>query len=149
MFWDLAADTWGPEERAAIDRVVKSGRYTIGPEVAAFEEAFAAYHGKKHAVMVNSGSSANLIAVAALFHKKEKPLERGDEVIVPAVSWSTTYHPLQQYGLKLRFVDVARRWCRDTDSGDQRTGACHDRLSGLGAHALLDPQRGAERSGEG
>jgi CDP-6-deoxy-D-xylo-4-hexulose-3-dehydrase len=106
MFWDLAADTWGDEERAAIERVVKSGRYTIGPEVVAFEEAFAAYHGKKNAVMVNSGSSANLIAVAALFHKKEKPLERGDEVIVPAVAWSTTYHPLQQYGLKLRFVDV-------------------------------------------
>jgi CDP-6-deoxy-D-xylo-4-hexulose-3-dehydrase len=57
-------------------------------------------------VMVNSGSSANLIAVASLFYKKERPLERGDEVIVPAISWSTTYHPLQQYGLKLRFVDV-------------------------------------------
>ena len=123
MFWDLAADTWGPEERAAIERVVKSGRYTIGPEVAAFEEAFAAYHGKKHAVMVNSGSSANLIAVAALFHKKEKPLQRGDEVIVPAISWSTTYHPLQQYGLKLRFVDV------EADTLNIDTGALKDALT--------------------
>ena len=34
MFWDLAADTWGPEERAAIARVMDSGRYTIGVEVA-------------------------------------------------------------------------------------------------------------------
>lgn len=123
MFWDLAADTWGPEERAAIDRVVRSGRYTTGPEVAAFEEAFAAYHGKKHAVMVNSGSSANLIAVAALFHKKEKPLERGDEVIVPAISWSTTYHPLQQYGLKLRFVDV------ELETLNIDTGALNDALT--------------------
>ncbi len=106
MYWDLAVDTWGPEERAAINRVIDSGRYTIGPEVAAFEKAFAEYHGKRHAVMVNSGSSANLIAVAALSHKKERPLKRGDEVIVPAVSWATTYHPLQQYGLKLRFVDI-------------------------------------------
>ena len=106
MFWDLAADTWGPEERAAIARVMDSGRYTIGPEVAAFEKAFAEYHGKRHAVMVNSGSSANLVAVASLTHKKDRPLERGDEVIVPAVSWATTYHPLQQYGLKLRFVDI-------------------------------------------
>ncbi len=106
MYWDLAADTWGPEERAAITRVMDSGRYTIGAQVAAFEKAFAEYHGKRHAVMVNSGSSANLVAVAALSHKKDRPLGRGDEVIVPAVSWATTYHPLQQYGLKLRFVDI-------------------------------------------
>ncbi len=106
MYWDLAADTWGDEERAAVMRVLASGRYTLGPEVAAFERAFAAYHGRRFAVMVNSGSSANLIAVASLFHRKKKPLERGDEVIVPAISWSTTYYPLHQYGLKLRFVDV-------------------------------------------
>ncbi|MFQ5764823.1 MAG: DegT/DnrJ/EryC1/StrS family aminotransferase [Rhodospirillales bacterium] len=106
LFWDLAADTWGPEERAAIDRVVESGRYTMGPETARFERAFADYHGRRHAVMVNSGSSANLVAVASLFHKKDRPLAPGDEVIVPAISWSTTYFPLQQYGLKLRFVDV-------------------------------------------
>ena len=106
MFWELAADTWADEERAAINRVLDSGRYTIGPEIAAFEKAFAAYHGKRHAVMVNSGSSANLVAVASLFHKKDRPLQPGDEVIVPAISWATTYHPFQQYGLKLRFVDI-------------------------------------------
>jgi len=106
MFWELAADTWADEERAAINRVLDSGRYTIGPEIAAFEKAFAAYHGKRHAVMVNSGSSANLVAVASLFHKKDRPLQPGDEVIVPAISWATTYHPFQQYGLKLRFLDV-------------------------------------------
>jgi CDP-6-deoxy-D-xylo-4-hexulose-3-dehydrase len=44
--------------------------------------------------------------VASLFFKKDRPLRRGDEAIVPAISWATTYHPLQQYGLKLRFVDV-------------------------------------------
>ena len=106
MFYELAADTWGPEEIKAIEDVIASGRYTIGPKVAQFETAFAEYFGCRHAVMVNSGSSANLIAVASLFFKKERPLLRGDEVIVPAISWSTTYHPLQQYGLKLRFVDV-------------------------------------------
>jgi CDP-6-deoxy-D-xylo-4-hexulose-3-dehydrase len=106
MFWELAADTWGQEERTAIERVVDSGQYTIGPQVEAFESAFADYHGSKYAIMVNSGSSANLISVASLFYVKKKPLLPGDEVIVPAVSWSTTYHPLQQYGLKLRFVDV-------------------------------------------
>jgi CDP-6-deoxy-D-xylo-4-hexulose-3-dehydrase len=79
----------------------------MGENVKAFEQEFATYFGKKYGIMVNSGSSANLIAVAALFFKKDKPLKRGDEVIVPAISWSTTYHPLQQYGLKLRFVDVS------------------------------------------
>lgn len=69
-------------------------------------EAFAAYHNRKYAVMVNSGSSANLLAVAALFYKKDRPLQRGDEVIVPAISWATTYHPLQQYGLKLKILDI-------------------------------------------
>jgi CDP-6-deoxy-D-xylo-4-hexulose-3-dehydrase len=106
MFYELAVETWGPEEHAAIQRVVASGRFTMGPNVAAFEEAFARYHNSRYAVMVNSGSSANLIAVAALFYKKDRPLQRGDEVIVPAISWATTYHPLQQYGLKMKILDV-------------------------------------------
>jgi CDP-6-deoxy-D-xylo-4-hexulose-3-dehydrase len=106
MFYELAANTWGPEEIAAMQRVIASNRFTMGPQVAAFEEAFAAYHGRKYAVMVNSGSSANLLCVAALFYKKDRPLQRSDEVIVPAISWATTYHPLQQYGLKLKIVDV-------------------------------------------
>ncbi len=106
MFYELAAPTWGQEEAAAAKRVIDSGFFTMGAEVKAFEEEFAAYHGVKHGIMVNSGSSANLIAVAALAYKADRPLQRGDEVIVPVISWATTYHPLQQYGLKLRFVDV-------------------------------------------
>ena len=106
MFYDLASTSWGGEELEALRRVTASGRYTMGEEVRLFEQAFAAKFGMKHAVMVNSGSSANLVAVAALCHKRGRPLQRGDEVIVPAISWATTYHPLQQYGLRLRFVDV-------------------------------------------
>ena len=106
MFYELAASSWGEEEIAAIHRVIESDRYTMAGYVDRFEREFAAYHGLKYGVMVNSGSSANLIAVASLFFKKDRPLEAGDEVIVPAVSWGTTYHPLQQYGLKLRIVDV-------------------------------------------
>ena len=106
MFYELAAPTWGDEELKAIQKVVDSGMFTMGKNVREFEEAFARYFGQKYAVMVNSGSSANLVAVASLFYKKNNPLQRGDEVIVPAISWATTYHPLHQYGLKLRFVDV-------------------------------------------
>ncbi|MDP6785675.1 MAG: DegT/DnrJ/EryC1/StrS family aminotransferase [Rhodospirillales bacterium] len=106
MFFPLMADTWGDEEIEAIQGVIASGQYTMAGNVKRFEEAFAAYHGRAHAVMVNSGSSANLIAVAALCHHGERGLRRGDEVIVPAISWSTTFFPLQQYGLRLRFVDI-------------------------------------------
>ena len=106
MFYEIAADSRGPEERTAIDQVLASGRLTMGPKVEAFERNFAEYFGADYAVMTNSGSSANLVAVASLFYRAERPLQRGDEVIVPAISWSTTYHPIQQYGLKLRFVDV-------------------------------------------
>jgi CDP-6-deoxy-D-xylo-4-hexulose-3-dehydrase len=106
LFYDLAASSWGQEEIDAIQRVIDSGRFTIGNNVAEFEEAFAAYHGRRYCVMVNSGSSANLVGVAALAFKRDRPLQQGDEVIVPAVSWATTYYPLLQYGLRLRFVDV-------------------------------------------
>jgi len=106
MFYDLTAPTWGEEELEAIQRVIRRGQFTMASEVAEFEREFAQYFGMKHGVMVNSGSSADLIATAALFYKRQRPLQRGDEAIVPAISWSTTYSPLQQYGLKLRFVDV-------------------------------------------
>jgi CDP-6-deoxy-D-xylo-4-hexulose-3-dehydrase len=106
MGYDLASTSFGPEELAAVERVLRSGRYTMGDEVRAFEQAFAAAIGRAHVVMVNSGSSANLVGVAALCYRRERPLQRGDEVIVPAIAWATTYHPLQQYGLKLRFLDV-------------------------------------------
>jgi CDP-4-dehydro-6-deoxyglucose reductase, E1 len=145
MFYELAVSTWGPEEIAAIQRVIDSDRFTIGPNVAAFEKAFAAYHNRKYAVMVNSGSSANLIAVAALFYKKDRPLRRGDEVIVPAISWATTYHPLQQYGLKLKIVDVELNSinmdCRQLEAAmSPRTRAIMG-VSILGNPAALDVMR--------
>jgi CDP-6-deoxy-D-xylo-4-hexulose-3-dehydrase len=60
--------------------------------------------------MGSSGSTANLLMIAALFFTKNSDLklQRGDEIIVPVVSWSTTYFPLQQYGLKVKFVDIDR-----------------------------------------
>lgn len=86
--------------------VIASGMFTMGAKVAEFEQQFAQYVGAKYCVMVNSGSSANLLMIAAMRYRKEGALQPGDEVIVPAVSWSTTYFPLYQYGLHLRFVDI-------------------------------------------
>lgn len=106
--YPLATSSWDDTEIAAIKRVISSDHYSMGREVSLFEEQFARYFGSRFAVMVNSGSSANLIMTAALFYTKfgDFKLERGDEIIVPAVSWSTTYYPLAQYGLRLKFVDI-------------------------------------------
>ena len=80
----------------------------MGDHVKEFEENFATYFDAGYCVMVNSGSSANLLMIASLFYTKNEKykLKRGDEIIVPAVSWSTTYYPLYQYGLKIKFVDI-------------------------------------------
>ena len=104
----LAASSWEKEELDAMQRVIATGMFTMGENVKAFEKDFAQFVGSKHCVMVNSGSSANLLIVAALFYTKnaDLKLQRGDEIIVPAVSWSTTYYPLYQYGLKIKFVDI-------------------------------------------
>lgn len=104
--YPLATTTWDEAEYAALQNVIASGRFTMGPQVERFERDFAAAFGAEYAVMVNSGSSANLIAIAAAVLDPRNKLQPGDEVLVPAVSWATTYYPLQQYGLKLRFVDV-------------------------------------------
>jgi CDP-6-deoxy-D-xylo-4-hexulose-3-dehydrase len=108
VYYPLATRTWDGAEEAAIQSVVDSGMYSMGPKVAAYEHAFAEHFGSEYAIMVNSGSSANLLMVAALFYTKVPYLKAGDEVIVPVVSWSTTYFPLQQYGLKVKFVDIDR-----------------------------------------
>jgi hypothetical protein len=102
----ISLNTWGIEEKNAVMRCLEAGQFTMGENVARFEKDFAEKFGTKYAVMCSSGSTANLVGVAACFFRKENPLKAGDEVIVPAISWATTYYPLQQYGLKLRFVDV-------------------------------------------
>lgn len=106
MNYELAYSTFDKEEKEAMYEVIESDFFTMGKRVKEFEQEFATFFNKKYAVMVNSGSSANLVGVASLFYKKKKPLKRGDEVIVPCISWATTFYPLQQYGLKLKFVDI-------------------------------------------
>lgn len=110
MSYPLASSTWDEKEYDAIQKVIDSDMFTMGKYVAEYEKRFADYFGSKHAVMVSSGSTANLLMIASLFFTKNGSikLKKGDEVIVPAVSWSTTYFPLQQYGLKVKFVDIDR-----------------------------------------
>ena len=106
VIYPLASTTWDSEEVEAATRLLKNNQLTMGAEVRKFEEDFARYIGTKYAVMFNSGSSANLGMLAALRYVRNSPVQEGDEVIVPAVSWSTTYYPVNQVGLTLKFVDV-------------------------------------------
>ena len=106
VVYPLATSSWGTEEIDAINDVVASGRFTMGEKVAQFEKKFAEYFGSKYAVMVNSGSTANLLMVALLKWRHNLTRFEGANIIVPAVGWSTTYFPLTQNGFRINFVDV-------------------------------------------
>ncbi len=105
------------ELAAAIEGVVKRGEFILGPEVAAFEEEFAAYCGVRRAVGVDSGSSALELALRSI------GLESGDEVIVPAFTFVATAWAVKAAGAKPVFADV-----------DSET-------------MLLDPEKAAETVG--
>jgi CDP-4-dehydro-6-deoxyglucose reductase, E1 len=105
--YPLAVSSWDEQEIEAINKVVESGRFTMGPRVEQFEEEFAKFLDVGYAVMVNSGSSANLLMLALLKHKYG--LDRrvpNPNIIVPTIGWSTTFFPVTQNGFILNFVDV-------------------------------------------
>ena len=104
--YSLASSTWDDEEIRAIQDVIETGRFTMGDRVIEFEERFSEKMGTDFSVMVNSGSSANLALLAACRYRKKPFLKPGDEVLVPAVSWSTTFYPVNQLGFTLKFVDI-------------------------------------------
>jgi len=96
-----AKAVYGKEEIAAVNKVLKNNLALMdGPLTKKFETEVANIFGKKYGVMVNSGSSANLIALAAL------DLPKGGEVITPALTFATTVAPIYQCGLVPHFVDV-------------------------------------------
>jgi CDP-6-deoxy-D-xylo-4-hexulose-3-dehydrase len=98
-WYPLAVPTIGDEEIAAATEVLQSGQTTMGDKVAEFEERFAQRVGARYAVMVNSGSSADLlVAFITSGHK--------GEVLIPAVTWPTHVWSWKVAGFKPRFVDV-------------------------------------------
>lgn len=103
----LAVPSYSLDEIAeAVDSLL-AGQVTMGEKVMRFERLFSEYLGVKHSVMVNSGSSANLIALSILTNPTvPNRIKPGDEVIVPAVAWSTTIFPVAQVGARPVLVDV-------------------------------------------
>jgi CDP-6-deoxy-D-xylo-4-hexulose-3-dehydrase len=119
----LMMPTFGADEIIeAFDSMVDM-QITMGPKVKLFEEAFAKYLGLNHAIMVNSGSSANLLALSVLSNPALKDRIRpGDEIIVPAVTWSTTIFPVINIGAKPVLVDVDRDYLLDIEKMKEMIG---------------------------
>ena len=102
MIYPLAYSTWDKEEIEAIQKVIDTDMYTMGKHVKQFEQEFAEQFRSPNAVMVNSGSSANLLMLSLLKWKYKLT----GNIIVPVVGWATTYFPIVQNGFKINFVDV-------------------------------------------
>ena len=82
-------------------KVLKSKKITMGKKTEKFEKYFAKKLGVKYALMVNSGSSANLLALSILVNPMyPRKLKKNDEVLIPAICWSTSLWPIVQNGLK-------------------------------------------------
>ena len=97
--------------------VLLSQKLTMSSITEEFEYRFAKFIGSKYALMVNSGSSANLLASFALINpKKKNRLKRGDKFLIPAICWSTSLWPLIQCGLNPKFIDVNKdNFCLDDE----------------------------------
>lgn len=103
----LSEKTYDSNEINAMIDVLLGDQLTMGKNVEEFEKEFASFIGSNYAIMVNSGSSANLLAMAVLSNfKYENKLNVGDKVIVPTICWSTSVWPIIQMGLIPVFVDV-------------------------------------------
>ena len=96
------------KEVGAMIENILSNHITYGPKVVEFEKSYASFIGAPYAVMVNSGSSANLLAFAALMNPaRSTRLNVGDHVLVPSVCWSTSVSPIIQLGCVPVYVDVS------------------------------------------
>jgi CDP-6-deoxy-D-xylo-4-hexulose-3-dehydrase len=105
--YPLIGEPFNSADIIAGAEVLLKGRLTMSEVTKKFEKQFAKYLGVKYALMVNSGSSANLLALSALVNpKNKKKLKLNDECMVPALCWSTSLWPIVQAGMKPRFVDV-------------------------------------------
>jgi len=95
----------GTDINAAI-KVLRSKKITMGPKTRQVEAYFKDHIVKTNSLMVNSGSSANLLIFQCLINPMVKKLKPGDEVLIPAICWSTSLWPIIQSGLKVKFVDI-------------------------------------------
>jgi CDP-6-deoxy-D-xylo-4-hexulose-3-dehydrase len=105
--YKLLDNAFSSEDILAGTKVLLSRQITMSKITEKFEKEFAEFVGARFAVMVNSGSSANLLAVSASCNPlRDTKFYPGDEAIIPVLCWSTSLWPLVQFGLKPIFVDI-------------------------------------------
>jgi len=105
--YPLQADSFSSQDINAGIKILLSGQLTMSKKTKEFEKYFAKKIKAKYCLMVNSGSSANLLALfCAVNPLRKKRLKRGDECLVPAICWSTTLWPIIQAGLTPKVIDV-------------------------------------------
>ena len=106
-FYPLVENPYRKKDIAEGIKVLKTGKLTIGRRTDIFQREFSKKIKTKNSLLVNSGSSANLLALQCLINPyRKKRLKKGDEVLIPALCWSTSLWPIIQSGLKPRFVDI-------------------------------------------
>jgi len=105
--YHLSPDSFSNEDIIKGIEVLLTKKITMSEITKKFEKEFAKFIGSKYALMVNSGSSANLLATFALINplKKDK-LKKGDECLISSLCWSTSLWPIVQAGLTPKFVDI-------------------------------------------
>ena len=107
FFYPLLEDPYRKKDLNKAIEVIKTGKITIGKHTKNFEKKFSSKIKTKFSLMVNSGSSANLLALQCLINPyRKKRLKKGDSVLIPTVCWSTSLWPIIQSGLKPVFVDI-------------------------------------------
>ena len=105
MWWPLMQSAiTDTDKQALISFISTSDRYTCGPKVKEFEDAWSKWLGCQHSLFVTSGSSANLLLMAAV--KELYKIPNGSKVLVPACTWVTNVSPVFQVGLEPVFCDV-------------------------------------------
>ena len=106
-YYPLSNDNLSKQDLNAGIKVLRSGRITMGDKTRIFESNFAKKLNVKYALMVNSGSSANLLATFASCNPLRKNrFKAGDQALIQSLCWPTSLWPLVQAGLKIKFVDI-------------------------------------------
>ncbi len=104
--YPLAISSWDNKEVEQACEIIKSGNTTMGKKVKEFEQLLSNYIGVDYSLMVNSGSSANLLMASVLKTFLELNNDSRNEIVIPAVGWSTSYSPFIQMGFKVRVCDI-------------------------------------------
>ena len=107
FFYPLIENPYRSKDILEAIKILRSKKLTIGPKTDQFQKYFSKKLKSKFSLMVNSGSSANLLALQCLINPyRKKRLKPGDEVLIPSLCWSTSLWPIIQSGLKPKFVDI-------------------------------------------